>query len=144
VAGVSGWPKGLFEPEAVAVIGASDQPDSLGRLFVQNLLATYRGELYLVHPSRKTIANRAAYPSVLDLPTVVDLAVVLVPAQATESVIEACIAARVQAAVIISGGFAETGPEGARYSDASSIRPGLGGCAWSGPMALGSSTPVMG
>jgi acyl-CoA synthetase (NDP forming) len=48
VAGVSAWPKGLFEPEAVAVIGASDQLGSLGRLFVQNLLATYRGELYLV------------------------------------------------------------------------------------------------
>jgi acyl-CoA synthetase (NDP forming) len=43
VVGVSAWLEGLFEPEAVAVIGASDQPGSLGRLFVQNLLATYRG-----------------------------------------------------------------------------------------------------
>jgi acyl-CoA synthetase (NDP forming) len=98
VVGVSAWPKGLFEPEAVAVIGASDQPGSLGRLFVQNLLATYRGELYLVHPSRKTIANRAVYPSILDIPTVVDLAVVLVPTQAAERVIEQCIAAGVRVA----------------------------------------------
>jgi acetyltransferase len=113
MADVSVWPKGLFEPEAVAVIGASDQSGSLGRLFVQNLLATYRGELYLVHPSCQTIANRAVYPSILDIPTVVDLAVVLVPSQAVERVIEQCVAAGVRAAVIISGGFAETGPEGA-------------------------------
>ncbi|MGH8594898.1 MAG: CoA-binding protein [Gammaproteobacteria bacterium] len=57
---MSAWARGLFEPKSVAIIGASDQPGSLGHLFVQNLLASYRGELYLVHPSGKTIAGRAA------------------------------------------------------------------------------------
>ena len=121
----------------MAVIGASDQPGSLGHLFVQNLLATYRGELYLVHPSHKTITNRAAYPSILDIPTVVDLAVVLVPAQATESVIEACIAAHVQAAVIISGGFAETGPEGARLQQHIVDTARSGGLRLVGPNCFG-------
>jgi acyl-CoA synthetase (NDP forming) len=137
MAGVSAWPKGLFEPEAVAVIGASDQPGSLGRLFVQNLLATYRGELYLVHPSCKTIANRAAYPSILDIPTVVDLAVVLVPSQAVERVIEQCVAAGVRAAVIISGGFAETGPEGARLQQRIVDIARSGGLRLVGPNCFG-------
>jgi acyl-CoA synthetase (NDP forming) len=137
VAGVSAWPKGLFEPEAVAVIGASDQPGSLGRLFVQNLLATYRGELYLVHPSRKTIANRAAYPSILDIPTVVDLAVVLVPSQAVERVIEQCVAAGVRAAVVISGGFAEIGPEGARLQQHIVDTARSGGLRLVGPNCFG-------
>lgn len=141
---IGGWPKALFEPEAVAVVGASDQPGSLGWVFAQNLLASYRGALYFVHPSRKAIAGRSVYPSVLDLPTATDLALVLVPARIVQGVVEQCIAAGIKAAVIISGGFAETGSEGAclqrRISAQGQIR---GGCAWLGPIASGSSTRAM-
>lgn len=137
MAGVGGWPKALFEPDAVAVIGASDQPGSLGWVFVQNLLASYRGALYCVHPSRKTIADRVVYPSVLDLPTVADLAVVLVPAQAVEGVIEQCVAAGVGGAVIISGGFAETGSEGACLQRRIVDKARSGGLRLVGPNCFG-------
>ena len=54
---------------------------SPGGVFVPNRLASYRGVLYCVHPSRKLIVDRPAYHSVRDLPTVTDLAVLLVPRQ---------------------------------------------------------------
>ena len=78
------------------------------------MLGSYRGELYFVNPSRRTIANRTAYSSLADTPKAIDLAVILVPPQAVEGVIDECITCSAGAAVIISGGFAETGPDGAR------------------------------
>jgi hypothetical protein len=63
VAGVSGWPKGLFEPEAVAVIGASDQPGSLGCVLVQNLLASYRGALYCAASTPHVRPSRTGLPT---------------------------------------------------------------------------------
>lgn len=134
---MSAWARGLFEPESVAIIGASDQPDSLGRLFVQNLVASYRGELYLVHPSRRTIANRTAYPSLGDTPRAIDLAVILVPPQAVEGVIDACIARSVRAAVIISGGFAETGPQGVRLQQRIADKARAAGLRLVGPNCFG-------
>ena len=88
------WGKSIFSAERVALIGASDQPGSLGHRFVQNMLGSYRGELYFVNPSRRTIANRTAYSSLADTPKTIDLAVILVPPQAVEGVIDECIAMR--------------------------------------------------
>ena len=131
------WGKSIFAAERVALIGASDQPGSLGHRFVQNMLGSYRGELYFVNPSRRTIANRTAYSSLADTPKTIDLAVIFVPPQAVEGVIDECIACGARAAVIISGGFAETGPDGARVQQRIADKARAAGLRLVGPNCFG-------
>jgi acyl-CoA synthetase (NDP forming)/RimJ/RimL family protein N-acetyltransferase len=107
----------LLEPRTVAVIGAGRDPSSIGRRILGNLLAgpdgrPFTGAIYPVHPEARSIAGLRAHPTVLDVPDHVDLAVISVPAEDVVSVVEQCGRAGVRAAVVISAGFAEAGPEG--------------------------------
>jgi acyl-CoA synthetase (NDP forming)/RimJ/RimL family protein N-acetyltransferase len=107
----------LLEPRAVAVVGASRDPAGIGHRVLRNLLTgpgqrPFRGSVYPVHPEARSVAGVRAYPSVVEVPDEVDLAVVCVPASEVVSIIEDCGRARVGAAIVISAGFAETGPEG--------------------------------
>jgi len=117
VAGPAAWGRALFDPPRLALIGASGKTGKLGALFMRNLLDGYRGELLPIHPSDATIFDRRAYPSVSAVPGHVDLAVIVAPETAVLSAIEDCAAAGVTAAVIVTGGFAETGSEGKARQD---------------------------
>lgn len=97
----------LFSPRRVALVGASDRPGTLGALLVRNL-ADYPGELVLVRSGE----------SLRDVPGEIDLAVVAVPAKAVPSVAADAAAKGVAAMVVLSGGFAETGPEGVALQEA--------------------------
>jgi acetyltransferase len=97
----------------VAVIGASTRPESVGRaIFANVLLHDYKGIVYPVHPKAKSILGVRAYPSVVEIPDEVDLAVVIVPAAAVPHVLEECGRKRIPGAVVISAGFKEVGGEG--------------------------------
>ena len=107
----------LLEPRAVAVVGAGRDPDGMGHRVLRNLLRgpgrrPFQGSVYPVHPDARSVAGVRAYPSVLEIPDEVDLAVVCVPAAEVVAVIEDCGRSRVAAAIVISAGFAEAGPEG--------------------------------
>ncbi len=107
----------LLEPRTVAVIGAGRNPSGIGHRVLRNILTglhgtTFQGSVYPVHPEARSVAGVRAYPSVLDVPDPVDLAVICVPAADVVGVVEECGRARVRAAVVISAGFAEAGPEG--------------------------------
>jgi acetyl coenzyme A synthetase (ADP forming)-like protein len=103
----------IFEPKAIAVVGASRRPGQLGHEIVDNLVENgYRGKLYVVHPAIESLDSVKAWPSVSAIPEPVDLAVIAVPAREVEGVIDDCISKGVAAAVVISAGFGETGPEG--------------------------------
>jgi acetyl coenzyme A synthetase (ADP forming)-like protein len=105
----------LFAPKSVAVIGASTKPDSLGRAVFKNILFHgYTGVVYPVNPKAKSILGVKAYPSVLDIPDEIDLAVIIVPAIAVANVLEECGRKGVRAAIVISAGFKEIGEEGAQ------------------------------
>jgi acetyl coenzyme A synthetase (ADP forming)-like protein len=105
----------LFAPKSVAVIGASTKPDSLGRAVFKNILFHgYTGVVYPVNPKAKSILGVKAYPSVLDIPDDIDLAVIIVPAIAVANVLEECGRKGVRAAIVISAGFKEIGEEGAQ------------------------------
>jgi acetyltransferase len=107
--------KALFAPRSVAVIGASTKPDSLGRVVFKNILFYgYTGVVYPVNPKAHSILGVKAYPSVLDIPDEIDLAVIIVPAAAVAQVLDECGRKGVRAAVVISAGFKEIGEEGAR------------------------------
>ena len=71
----------LFEPQSVAVIGASGTPHKAGNDVIQNILANeFEGQLYLVNPKGGTIAGHTVYRNVANIPGPVDLAVVTIPA----------------------------------------------------------------
>jgi acetyl coenzyme A synthetase (ADP forming)-like protein len=103
----------FFEPRGVAVIGASRDPQKLGHGVVRNLVKYgYGGPIYPINPHASDILERKAYPTILDAPDPLDLAIVIVPAPQVPAELDLCGRRGVQAAIIISGGFREVGPEG--------------------------------
>ncbi|MDT8914244.1 GNAT family N-acetyltransferase [Amycolatopsis sp. PS_44_ISF1] len=103
----------LLHPGSVAVIGASTDHAKVGHVAFRNLLAAdFTGTVYPVNPVHRSVRGVRAYASVLDIPDPVDLALVAVPAEAVESVLDACLAKGVKTLLIVSGGFAESGPLG--------------------------------
>jgi acetyl coenzyme A synthetase (ADP forming)-like protein len=106
--------KTIFSPRSVAVIGASAKPQSLGRAVFANLLfAGYNGCVYPVNTKAKSVLGVRAYPTVLDVPDEVDLAVVLVPAGVVPQVLKDAGRKGCKGAVVISAGFKEVGGAGA-------------------------------
>jgi acetate---CoA ligase (ADP-forming) len=104
----------LFAPRSIAVIGASNREGSVGRaVFTNILLNDYRGTVYPVNPKDRSISGVRAYQAIEDLPEIVDLAVVVVPAVAVPSVTEQCGRKGVKGLIVISAGFKEVGEDGA-------------------------------
>jgi len=108
----------LFYPKSVAMVGASAQFRKWGQQIFANLAAGgYEGEIYLVNPKAKTIAGRPVYPSVADIPEPVDLAVVTIPAAQVLDLIPQFRAKGIKRVILITSGFAETGPEGRKLEE---------------------------
>jgi acetyltransferase len=108
----------LFQPASVAIIGASERPGSVGAVLAQNMAAGYRGALYAVNPKHRSVHGIACHPSIAKVPQRIDLAVIATPAASVPAVIEECGEAGVRAAVVITAGFSEAGPQGARLERA--------------------------
>jgi len=91
----------FFQPESVALIGATENPGSVGRTVLWNLLSTpFGGTVYPVNPKRSSILGIRAYPNVGAIPEKVDLAVITTPAKIVPGVIRECAQAGVQAAIV--------------------------------------------
>lgn len=104
----------LFLPKSVAVIGATDRQGSVGRTLLERLLTpSFRGSIFPVNPKHVDVLGLRAYPKIGDVPEKVDLAVIITPAKTVPSIVGECVDADVRAAVVISAGFKERGPEGA-------------------------------
>ena len=104
----------FFHPRSVAVVGASRDPQSIGyRLLEGLILHRFNGPVYPVNPRASVVGSLPAYPSVTAIPGPVDLAVIAVPRDQVLGVVDQCGQKGVRALVVISAGFAETGPEGA-------------------------------
>jgi acetyl coenzyme A synthetase (ADP forming)-like protein len=104
----------ILAPRSIAVIGASREPGTIGHAVFTNLLAYgFQGPTYPVNPATVSVAGVRAYPSVLDVPDDVDIAIIVVPAAAVLEVVVQCARKHVRGLVIISAGFAETGEAGA-------------------------------
>lgn len=104
----------FFKPSSVAVVGATPDRSKGGYSIIANLLESFQGEIYPVNPGREEVLGVKCYPSVVDLPETVDLAIIFVPAARVPRVVEECARARVKAILIESGGFSEVGEEGKR------------------------------
>jgi len=104
----------FLKPTSIAVIGASRKRGTIGGELFHNLLDMgFTGPVFPVNPSASVIQSVPAYPSVLEIPQRVDMAVVVVPADHVHSAVVECGESGVKALLIISAGFAEVGPEGA-------------------------------
>src|SRR5438105_2233951 len=103
----------LFHATSVAVIGAKDDPGTVGRTIMMNLVSgSFHGKIYPVNPKRNIVLGLKSYPSVLDIPENIDLAVIITPASTVPSIVAECTQAGVKSAIIISAGFKELGEKG--------------------------------
>lgn len=101
----------LFSPRSIALIGASANKAKLGWQILAKLLKS-RLPIFPINPHESRILNTPAYPSILDVPGPVDLAIVAVPAPVVNLVVQQAAEKKVKSIVVISAGFSETGPEG--------------------------------
>ena len=105
----------LFEPASVAIIGASTRAGSIGAVLIENMRASkYNGMLYAVNPKQVNIQGVPCFPSIGKVPQRIDLAIIATPPQTVPQLINECGQAGVQAVVVITAGFSETGAEGAK------------------------------
>jgi acetyltransferase len=108
----------LFCPTRIAVVGASANPEKMGFQIFRNIReAGFRGEVIPVNPKGEQILGAVSVRSAADLPEGVDLAVVIIPAKAVPGTIGQLGERKVRAAIVISGGFAESGEEGAALQE---------------------------
>jgi len=103
----------LLAPRSIAVIGASESPDSWAPEIFRSLRHLgFGGELFPVNPKYDEVWGLACRASAAELPRGVDLAVIVVPARVAVRMVEECALAGVRSAMVVSSGFAEAGPEG--------------------------------
>jgi len=104
----------FFSPRAIAVIGATDREESVGRALLENLLhSKFTGKVYPVNPKHSRLLEVECFPSLAALPGPIDLALIATPAAGVPGVVQACVAAGVKGAIILSSGFREIGRSGA-------------------------------
>ena len=105
--------KSLFNPDAIAVIGASADPRKVGFAVLNNLIRfKFRGALYPVNPSSGEILGLRTYANVSDVGQPIDLAIIVIPAKFVPDSLRACAAAGIRSAIVISAGFKEAGADG--------------------------------
>lgn len=135
----------IFYPKSVAVVGATEKENSVGRTVLWNLLSSpFGGTIYPVNPKRPSVLGIKAYPTLSDLPEKVDLAVIVVPAKAVPSVIEECGKENIPSAIIISAGFRETGKAGINLENEILQIAKKNNIRIIGPNCLGVMNPISG
>ncbi|MQY81623.1 MAG: hypothetical protein GH158_05255 [Dehalococcoidia bacterium] len=103
----------LYKPDSIAVIGASGTPGKAGYTIMHNILANgYKGKVYPVNPRGGEIMGLPVCSSIAELPDGVDLAVIVIPAQATVQAVKECTAKGIKSFVLCAGGFSEVDENG--------------------------------
>ena len=102
----------IMNPRAVAVIGASAEDGKIGNSVMKNLInGGYAGKIYPIHPKADAILGRKAYPNVLNVPEVIDVAVFAIPARFCAAAMAEVGRKKIPGAVMIPSGFAEVGEQ---------------------------------
>ena len=108
----------FFYPDSIAVVGATDNKESLNYHLFENLVKfKFPGRIYPVNPNANTVVGVKAYPNLEAIDGTVDLVVSAVPAESTLDVVKGCVSKKVKGLVLVAGGFSEVGGEGARMQD---------------------------
>ncbi len=114
----------FFKPSSVAIIGASGTKGKIGNILLTNIVfgskeneqdhifGGFKGQVYPINPSASEISGIKTYPSLLDVPSNVEMAVICIPPKGVKNAIEDCGKKGVKSAVIITAGFSEMGEDG--------------------------------
>ncbi len=103
----------IFRPNRIALIGVSNDPNSVGGMTLRNLVSGgFHGVVYPVNPKREAVMGIPCYPNVESLPKTPDLAIIMTPADQVPSIIDECGNAGINGIIIMSAGFKEAGEEG--------------------------------
>lgn len=102
----------IFKPESVAVVGASEKEGSVGATLMHNIVEGFDGEIYPVNINRDSVMDIEAASNVKDIKADVDLAVIATPAKTVPGIVGECGESGIEAAIVISAGFSETGSKG--------------------------------
>jgi acetyl coenzyme A synthetase (ADP forming)-like protein len=128
----------FFNPSSVAVVGASHNPGKIGYDILNNILRYgFRGSVYPINPKAQEILGCPAFSDLMSVPSQIDLAVIALPAPGVISAVEQCGKKKVDSVIIISAGFKEIGPEGARLEQDLAARARDLGVRVVGPNCLG-------
>jgi acetyltransferase len=133
----------IFQPESVAVIGASEKKGTIGRALIENLVqAEYPGDIYPINPKYDSLFGHPAYGKITETPTPVDLAVIAVPLAKVPPVIGQCVKTGVKGTIIISAGGKETGSKGRKLEEKIKQKAEKGGLRIIGPNCMGIICPA--
>jgi acetyltransferase len=137
--------KPLFAPKSVAVFGASDRMDSVGKIVFQNMLQSgYKGALYPINPNQSEVQGCKAFTSISQITESVELAVIATPPHTVLEIIDECGKNGVKAVVIITAGFGEAGEAGKALELAVLEKAREYGIRLIGPNCLGVMRPEIG
>src|SRR5262245_5192070 len=130
----------LFAPKAIAVIGASEKPGSVGRALAENL-QTFDGRTYFINPNRDTLLGEKTFPDIASVREGADLAVIATPAPSVPGIVSECARAGVRGVIVVSAGFKESGKEGAKLEQQILAELRRNGLRLIGPNCLGVMIP---
>ena len=135
----------IFSPKSVALIGATEREGSVGRTILWNLMTnSFGGTIFPINPKRSSVMGIKAYPSIVEVPEPVDLAIIVTPALTVPDIIRECVDAGVKGAIVISAGFKEIGPEGVKLEQEILMEARKGKMRIIGPNCLGVMNPISG
>ncbi|MCC5632798.1 bifunctional acetate--CoA ligase family protein/GNAT family N-acetyltransferase [Nostoc sphaeroides CHAB 2801] len=135
----------IFAPKSIAVIGASERENSVGRTVLWNLIShPFGGTVFPVNPKRHSVLGIKAYPNIAAVPEPVDLVIIATPALTVPSVIGECVDAGVKGAIVLSAGFKEIGTVGTELEQQVLQQVRRGKMRLIGPNCLGVMNPHTG
>ena len=132
----------IVNPKSIAFFGASNTFMRMGSIMLSSMQALgYEGRIYPIHLTEKEVRGCKAYSSIIDLPEVPDLAIIVLPTEIVCQTMEDCGKKGIKHAIVVSGGFRETGPEGVEMQkelEAIALKYGI---RFLGPNCLGVANP---
>jgi len=135
----------FFSPRTVAVLGAAESADSIGRTVLWNLVTNpFGGTVFPVNPECSSVLGIKAYPSIAAVPERVDLAVLATAPETVPELISECVDSGVRGAIILTAGFKEIGPAGVQLEEQILLNARRGTMRIIGPNCLGVMSPLTG
>lgn len=108
----------FFNPQSIAVVGASRNPSKAGYMILENILKTFdRKLIYPINPSADTILDVKCYKSLLDVQSDIDLVIFFVPPKFIPKLLIECSQKNVRGVIIQSAGLKEVGGEGEKIQE---------------------------
>lgn len=135
----------FFNPQAMAVIGASRSPGKGGNVILRNMhRAGFKGVIYPINPTVKEILGMPAYPSVTDIKHPADLAMIVIPKTAVSDALAQCAAKGIKNVILSTGGYSDTGDAGAEEQKIIMDQARRAGIRVMGPNSIGTINPSAG